>query len=59
MSQLSSIEEVIAALQAGKPVLVSDAEDRENEGDAIIRHPRVVGMDDSLHLGVHLRTDES
>ena len=36
MSQLSSIEEVIAALQAGKPVLVSDAEDRENEGDAII-----------------------
>ena len=36
MSQLSSIEEVIAALQAGKPVLVADAEDRENEGDAII-----------------------
>ena len=36
MSELSSIEEVIAALQAGKPVLVSDDEDRENEGDAII-----------------------
>jgi len=32
----SSIEEVLTALQAGKPVLVTDAEDRENEGDAII-----------------------
>ena len=36
MSELSTIEEVLAALRAGKPVLVSDAEDRENEGDAII-----------------------
>jgi 3,4-dihydroxy 2-butanone 4-phosphate synthase / GTP cyclohydrolase II len=34
--KLSSIEEVLEALRAGKPVLVSDAEDRENEGDAII-----------------------
>ena len=34
--RLSSIEEVIQALQLGKPVLVSDDEDRENEGDAII-----------------------
>lgn len=33
---LSSIEEVLAALRQGKPVLVTDAEDRENEGDAII-----------------------
>lgn len=32
----SSIEEVLTALRAGKPVLVTDAEDRENEGDAII-----------------------
>ncbi|MEY3561494.1 MAG: 3,4-dihydroxy-2-butanone-4-phosphate synthase [Actinomycetota bacterium] len=36
MSELSSIDEVLDALRAGKPVLVSDAEDRENEGDAII-----------------------
>lgn len=35
-TQLSSIEEVLTALRQGKPVLVSDAEDRENEGDAII-----------------------
>ncbi|MDG2497296.1 MAG: 3,4-dihydroxy-2-butanone-4-phosphate synthase [Aquiluna sp.] len=32
----SNIEEVLEALRAGKPVLVTDAEDRENEGDAII-----------------------
>jgi 3,4-dihydroxy 2-butanone 4-phosphate synthase/GTP cyclohydrolase II len=36
MNQLSPIEDVLEALKAGKPVLVSDAEDRENEGDAII-----------------------
>ena len=34
--KLSSIEEVLDALRLGKPVLVSDDEDRENEGDAII-----------------------
>jgi 3,4-dihydroxy 2-butanone 4-phosphate synthase/GTP cyclohydrolase II len=33
---LSTIEDAIAALKAGKPVLVADAADRENEGDAII-----------------------
>lgn len=33
---LSPIEEVLQALKDGKPVLVSDDEDRENEGDAII-----------------------
>ena len=32
----SSIEEVLAALRAGKPVFVTDAADREDEGDAII-----------------------
>ena len=32
----STIEEVLEALQQGKPVLVTDAEDRQNEGDAII-----------------------
>jgi 3,4-dihydroxy 2-butanone 4-phosphate synthase/GTP cyclohydrolase II len=34
--QLSTIEEALAALRDGKPVLVADNEDRENEGDAII-----------------------
>ncbi|MEY3029251.1 MAG: 3,4-dihydroxy-2-butanone-4-phosphate synthase [Actinomycetota bacterium] len=36
MSGLSSIDEVLAALKAGKPVLVMDDESRENEGDAIM-----------------------
>jgi len=34
--QLSAIEEALEALRAGKPVLVADDEDRENEGDAIL-----------------------
>jgi 3,4-dihydroxy 2-butanone 4-phosphate synthase/GTP cyclohydrolase II len=34
--KISSIEEVLDALRIGKPVLVADAEDRENEGDVII-----------------------
>jgi len=33
---LSSIEEIIADLRAGKPVILMDDEDRENEGDLII-----------------------
>lgn len=32
----SDIEKVLEALRQGKPVLVTDDEDRENEGDAII-----------------------
>lgn len=32
----SNMDEVIAALRAGKPVIVSDDENRENEGDAIL-----------------------
>jgi 3,4-dihydroxy 2-butanone 4-phosphate synthase/GTP cyclohydrolase II len=33
---LSTVEEALAALREGKPVLVADAENRENEGDAIM-----------------------
>jgi 3,4-dihydroxy 2-butanone 4-phosphate synthase/GTP cyclohydrolase II len=33
---LSTIEEALQALREGKPVLVADDEDRENEGDAIV-----------------------
>lgn len=33
---LSTIQKALDALRAGKPILVSDAADRENEGDAII-----------------------
>jgi len=34
--ELSTIEQALDALRAGKPVLVADADDRENEGDAVI-----------------------
>jgi 3,4-dihydroxy 2-butanone 4-phosphate synthase/GTP cyclohydrolase II len=34
--EYSSIDDVVAALREGKPVIITDAEDRENEGDAII-----------------------
>jgi 3,4-dihydroxy 2-butanone 4-phosphate synthase/GTP cyclohydrolase II len=34
--QLSTIQDALDALRAGKPVLVADAADRENEGDAIM-----------------------
>ena len=34
--QLSTIEEALEALRAGRPVLVLDSEDRENEGDVVL-----------------------
>jgi 3,4-dihydroxy 2-butanone 4-phosphate synthase/GTP cyclohydrolase II len=36
MRTLSSVEEALAALRSGKPVLVVDDADRENEGDVIL-----------------------
>lgn len=36
MTELSTIQEALDALRAGKPILVADAADRENEGDAIM-----------------------
>ena len=36
MIGLSSIEVALEALRAGRPVLVTDSEDRENEGDVIL-----------------------
>jgi hypothetical protein len=58
----SGIDQVLAALREGKPVIISDAEDRENEGDAIIAGPvrdsRVGGLDGALHLWVSLRANE-
>ncbi|MCC7305446.1 MAG: 3,4-dihydroxy-2-butanone-4-phosphate synthase [Alphaproteobacteria bacterium] len=35
-SRFSSIEEIVADIRAGKPVIIVDDEDRENEGDLII-----------------------
>ena len=34
--ELSTIDQALDALRAGKPILVADANERENEGDAII-----------------------
>ncbi|HSU74430.1 MAG TPA: 3,4-dihydroxy-2-butanone-4-phosphate synthase [Terrabacter sp.] len=36
MSSLSTVEEAFDALRAGRPVLVLDDEDRENEGDLVL-----------------------
>jgi 3,4-dihydroxy 2-butanone 4-phosphate synthase/GTP cyclohydrolase II len=36
MTTLSTIEAALEALQAGRPVLVLDSEDRENEGDLVL-----------------------
>jgi len=36
MTALSTVEEALAALRAGSPVLVLDDEDRENEGDLVL-----------------------
>lgn len=36
MSQFSSINEMVAVLQAGKPVIMIDDRSRENEGDVVI-----------------------
>jgi len=36
MSTLASIPDALGALRAGRPVLVTDDEDRENEGDVIL-----------------------
>ncbi len=36
MTRLSTIEDALEALRAGRPVLVTDDEDRENEGDVIL-----------------------
>lgn len=36
LTGISTIEEAIAAIAAGRPVIVADDEDRENEGDIIL-----------------------
>ncbi|MFW0786048.1 GTP cyclohydrolase II [Gordonia sp. CPCC 206044] len=38
---MGSVEQAIEALRAGRPVLVTDAADRENEGDVILAADRV------------------
>jgi 3,4-dihydroxy 2-butanone 4-phosphate synthase/GTP cyclohydrolase II len=35
-AKVSSVEDAVTAIKAGKPVIVADNEDRENEGDVIL-----------------------
>ena len=36
MTRLSTVEQALEALRDGRPVLVTDSEDRENEGDVVL-----------------------
>lgn len=36
MSEFATVEEALAALRAGRPALVLDSEERENEGDVVL-----------------------
>lgn len=36
MSKISPIPEILADIKAGKMVIITDAEDRENEGDLLM-----------------------
>jgi 3,4-dihydroxy 2-butanone 4-phosphate synthase/GTP cyclohydrolase II len=42
-TELASIEQILAELRAGRPIIVVDDEDRENEGDIIIPAEKVTG----------------
>ena len=59
---ITEIPTALAALGAGRPIIVVDNESRENEGDLIIAAqfatPGVARVHDPPHLGVHLRADE-
>ena len=35
MSEMNTIDEILEELRAGRPVVIMDDEDRENEGDVI------------------------
>ena len=39
--QLNSIEELLGDIRLGKPVILMDDEDRENEGDLIIAAEKI------------------
>jgi 3,4-dihydroxy 2-butanone 4-phosphate synthase/GTP cyclohydrolase II len=36
MTQFATIPEILADIKAGKMVIITDAEDRENEGDLLM-----------------------
>ena len=41
---LNSVEEVIEDFRIGKPVIVVDDEDRENEGDFIVAAEKILSL---------------
>ena len=47
--KFDSIEEAIEDFKAGKPVIVADDEDRENEGDVIISAEKVTPEKINFH----------
>ena len=62
MIGLASIEDALAALRGGRPVLVTDSEDRENEGDVILAAAdptdRVAGLDHPPHQRLPVRAGD-
>ena len=46
---VSSIEEVVADIKAGKMIILVDDEDRENEGDLCMAGECVTARSDQLH----------
>ena len=58
---LDSVERAIADIAAGRPVVVVDDADRENEGDIIFAaakaDARTARLHDPLHQRGHLRAD--
>ena len=59
--RLDDVERAIADIAAGRPVVVVDDEDRENEGDLIFAaaqgDPRAARVHDPAHVGGRLRAD--
>ena len=53
-SELDSVEQAIKDIAAGRPVVVVDDEDRENEGDLVVRgrgrHPGAARVHDPARL---------
>ena len=56
-SSVSSIPDILADLQAGKPVIIVDDEDRENEGDLIIPAEKVTAKLIAFMIRPHGRRD--
>ena len=54
---LDSVERAIADIAAGRPVVVVDDANRENEGDIIFAASKTTPEPDGVHDPVHQRRD--